>query len=140
MKRLRRYGLLFQSTTFDNISLIFHTLFILFTIVGWRFVKTRRIHLITVLLTIFSWVVLGYWHGFGYCFWTDWHWNVRSLLGKPPLHNSYIQFLIIELTGLYPPYLLTQRVTTIVFVLIIVMTLTLNVRDYLRYSSLRRRH
>src|ERR1019366_4368421 len=60
---------------------VFHTIFTLFNIVGWIFPKTRKLHLITISLTAFSWFILGNWYGWGYCFCTDWHWMVREKLG-----------------------------------------------------------
>lgn len=113
----------------DYFFLIFHTTFILFNVVGWIWRRTRKIHLATIGLTLFSWVVLGFWYGFGYCFCTDWHWDIRRLLGNPPVHSSYIQFLVHELTGLQPPYQLTANVTLGIFIFLVVMTLYLNVRD-----------
>ncbi len=54
----------------------------------------------TLLLTAFSWFILGIWYGFGYCPCTDWHWMVRRELGYADMPNSYIKFLANELTGL----------------------------------------
>ncbi|HCN84632.1 MAG TPA: DUF2784 domain-containing protein, partial [Sphingobacteriaceae bacterium] len=78
---------------------VFHTLFTVFNVVGWIFPKTRRLHLITMSLTAFSWFILGIWYGWGYCFCTDWHWDVREKLGYHDRSNSYIHFLILKLTG-----------------------------------------
>lgn len=52
-----------------------------------------------MLLTAFSWFVLGIWYGWGYCFCTDWHWDVREALGYHDRSNSYIHFLLLKLTG-----------------------------------------
>ena len=77
----------------------FHTALIFFNTFGWIFCKTRKWNLITLLLTAFSWFVLGIWYGWGYCFCTDWHWSVRRHLGYTDKENSYTQFLADKLTG-----------------------------------------
>ena len=46
---------------------VFHSVFTLFNITGWAFRKTRKWHLITMLLTAASWFILGIWYGWGYC-------------------------------------------------------------------------
>ncbi|MEO5906489.1 MAG: DUF2784 family protein, partial [Saprospiraceae bacterium] len=61
----------------DYFFFFFHTSLILFNCFGWIFPKLRRWNLITLLLTAFSWFVLGIWFGLGYCVCTDWHWAVR---------------------------------------------------------------
>ncbi len=80
--------------------IIFHTVLILFNLFGWIWEKTRRLNLITLLLTAFSWFILGIWYGFGYCPCTDWHWQVRSALGYTDMPQSYIKFLIDLWTGI----------------------------------------
>ena len=61
----------------------FHTVLILFNIFGWLIPRWRLANLITLSLTAFSWFVLGIWYGWGYCFCTDWHWQIREMLGLP---------------------------------------------------------
>jgi uncharacterized membrane protein YbhN (UPF0104 family) len=78
----------------------FHSILIVFNLFGWIWKKTRRIHLVLVLLTAFSWFILGIWYGFGYCPFTDWHYKVRMELGYYDMPESYIKFLIQSLTGL----------------------------------------
>ncbi len=71
-----------------------HMVVIGFNLTGWIWNSTRRAHLIVVSLTVFSWLVLGFWYGFGYCFLTDWHWEVKRALGQQNLPNSFITYLI----------------------------------------------
>ena len=78
----------------------FHSFLIVFNLFGWIWKKTRRIHLVLVLLTAFSWFILGIWYGFGYCPFTDWHYKVRMELGYYDMPDSYLKFLIQSLTGL----------------------------------------
>lgn len=86
----------------DLFFVCFHTGLILFNLTGWIWEKTRRLHLATIGLTTFSWFALGLLYGWGYCFCTDWHWQVRRALGDTDLPASYITFLVELLTGWSP--------------------------------------
>ena len=77
----------------------FHIGLILFNLFGWAFRKLRKWNLVTLGLTAISWFLLGAFYGWGYCFLTDWHWQVREKLGYPTDSNSYIHFL---LTSVFP--------------------------------------
>lgn len=79
---------------------LFHSTLILFILFGWIWKKTRAANLIVILLTAFSWVILGIWYGFGFCPSTEWHWQVRMRLGYYDMPNSYTKFLVDTLTGL----------------------------------------
>ncbi len=107
----------------------FHTVLIFFNTFGWIFYKTRKWNLITLLLTAFSWFVLGIWYGWGYCFCTDWHWSVRRHLGYHDESNSYIQFLAQKLTGINFSVQLVDSVTAIVFFTSLALSIVFNVRD-----------
>jgi hypothetical protein len=78
----------------------FHIALIFFNLFGWIPGKFRKWNLISLSLTAFSWFVLGIFYGFGYCFLTDWHWQVREKIGYSTESNSYIHFLITELAGI----------------------------------------
>lgn len=108
----------------------FHTLLILFNILGWVFKKTRKWNLITLLITAFSWFVLGIFYGWGYCFCTDWHWTVRRHLGYNDMTNSYNHFLILKLTGTNFSEQLVDVVTALVFFTSLVLSVWLNLKDY----------
>ena len=115
----------------DRFFLVFHTLFTLFNVTGWLFKKVRILHLFTMLLTLFSCVILGIWYGFGYCFCTDWHWRVREILGRPVDSWSYIHFLIKEISGLNLDPHMVDKITFMVFLVCLILTITLNIRDRL---------
>ena len=65
----------------------------------WLFRPTLRMAQMTLVLTAFSWIVLGYFYGFGYCFLTDWHWQLKASLGETNLPNSYIEYLLEKVSG-----------------------------------------
>ncbi len=108
---------------------VFHTVWTLFNVVGWIFPATRKWHLLTLLLTALSWFVLGIWYGWGYCVCTDWHWQVRRNLGYHDESRSYIHFLILKLTGIDLPPTLVDNATLVIFIIAVVMSVWLNIRD-----------
>ena len=108
---------------------VFHTLFTLFNMAGWMFPATRKWTLLTLGLTAFSWFVVGIWYGWGYCFCTDWHWDVREKLGYNDQQGSYIHFLLLKLTGVNFDRQLVEWATLVLFIVSVVMSLWLNIRD-----------
>ena|SRR5688500_17765951 len=109
---------------------VFHTALTLFNVVGWISPRTRKWNLVTLLLTAFSWFGMGIWYGWGYCFCTDWHWDVREKLGYQDESNSYIHFLVLKLTGINVDPKLIDTVTLIVFFAALILSIWLNIRDY----------
>jgi hypothetical protein len=122
----------------DIFFLVFHTAFTLFNLFGWIFKKTRPWHLLTLGLTAASWFILGIWYGWGFCFCTEWHWQVRDALGNPIETSSYITFLIKEVTGMQLDPGRVNTVTMAVFLVLIIVSVILNTRDfYLRKRNQR---
>ncbi|HPG11801.1 MAG TPA: DUF2784 domain-containing protein [Chitinophagaceae bacterium] len=115
---------------------IFHTVFTLFNIIGWAFPKARKLHLFTMLITAFSWFVLGIWYGWGYCACTDWHWQAREALGYHDRSNSYIHFLLLKLTGKNFDPVFVENMTLIIFLLSFLLSVWLNLRDRKRIRKL----
>lgn len=109
---------------------VFHTAFTVFNMIGWVFPKTRKLHLITMLLTAGSWFILGIWLGWGYCACTDWHWQVREAMGIQDRSNSYIHFLLQKLTGKNFDQQLVENATLIIFIVLFVLSLWQNLRNY----------
>lgn len=83
----------------DILFTVLHLLIIGFNLTGWIWVKTRIYHFYGILLTAFSWFVLGIWYGFGYCPITDWQWQVKEKLGERNLPNSFIKYFVDQVTG-----------------------------------------
>jgi hypothetical protein len=108
----------------------FHTAWLLFNCCGWVWRKTRPWHLATVLLTALSWFLLGFWYGWGYCLCTDWHWQVRARLGYSTDSHSYTQLLLREQTGIDTSPTVADTVTVGVFVVVAVLSVVLNLRDW----------
>lgn len=124
----------------DIFFVIFHTSLTLFNALGWAWKKTRVWNLVTLLLTGSSWLFLGMIVGVpGYCPFTDWHFNVLRKLGKTNLPNSYLKYLFDRITGLNIDPWLVDRVTLIVFVAALVVSVFLNLRDKILSKRLKRR-
>lgn len=106
-----------------------HILLIGFNLLGWIWKKTRKLHLIFVVLTALSWFVLGIWYGFGYCFITDWQWDVKNQLGQTRLPDSFITHFVNQLLGLSVNPELIDILTGVVFALVAILSVVLNLRD-----------
>lgn len=105
-----------------------HTSWIIFICIGWIWRRTRRWHLAAIALTALSWFGLGVWYGWGYCPFTDWHWQVRDRLGyRDPA--SYTQLLLAELTGLDLTPAWADALTVSIFAIAMVLSVALNFRD-----------
>ena len=87
-------------THFLDIGLtILHVLLMVFNLTGWIWPRTRKLHLITLIATAISWLILGIWYGFGYCPLTDWHWSIKEKMGERNLPNSFVKYLADKITG-----------------------------------------
>jgi hypothetical protein len=113
----------------DIFFLSFHSLMTAFNALGWIWRRTRPLHQLALFLTAFSWVALGYFYGWGYCFLTEWHWQVRRAMDNPIDSPSYTDFLIQELTGLRLPIAWVDNLTLGVVLFALVMNILLTLRD-----------
>ncbi|MEX2232187.1 MAG: DUF2784 family protein [Cyclobacteriaceae bacterium] len=116
----------------DKFFYIFHVALIIFNLFGWIPKSLRRWNLLTLLMTAFSWFVLGIFYGFGYCFFTDWHWQVREKLGYATDSNSYIHFLLTQLTPLSVREDVVDLFTGVLFFLALLISVYVNVRSMRR--------
>lgn len=114
----------------DKFFFVFHSFIIVFNLLGWIWEKTRVANLIMLLLTAFSWFILGIWYGFGYCFCTDWHYQVRMKLGYFDMPSSYVKFLIDSLTGLDINAKLADTFTFTFFLLALIASVLTNIQDW----------
>lgn len=119
----------------DWFFIVFHTLVTLFNLFGWICRRTRKWNLVLLLLTGFSWFVLGIYYGWGYCPLTDWHFNVLDKLGEDPKTNSYIGYLIQRFFDLYFNPVAVDIVTLVCFLIALVISAALNIRDRMKKIS-----
>lgn len=108
---------------------IFHTVLIFFNLFGWISVRLRRLNLISLLLTFGSWILLGFWKGWGYCFLTDWHYRILRRLGEREMPSSYIVFLIEKVIGRLPNDELVNWCTIVLAILALVCSLWANFKN-----------
>ena len=113
----------------DIFFIVFHTALTLFNSLGWILRKTRRLNLITLLLTGASWFILGLFYGIGFCPLTQWHFEILEKLGNTNLPSSYIQYLAHRLSGVMFEAELVDTVTGVVFFVALVMSVVLNIHD-----------
>jgi hypothetical protein len=117
----------------DIFFIVFHTGIIIFSLTGWILKKTRRLNLIVLGIIGSSWLFLGLVVGMlGYCPLTDWHFNVLEKLGKTDLPNSYVKYLADRLIGLDFNSHLVDSVTIYAFLIALLISIVLNVRDLAR--------
>lgn len=112
----------------DLFFTIVHLGIIGFNLLGWIWRKTRRLHLIILLITAASWLILGIWYGIGYCPFTDWQWQIKKELGEWPLPDSFIKYFLDKIleTNLAPG--IVNLWTAIIFVLLVVIAMFGNLR------------
>ena len=114
----------------DKFLIYFHAAVTLFGCLGWIPKKTRKVNLLVLGITMFCWVVLGIWYGWGYCVLTDIHWALRRELGYYDMPRSYIKFLVDEISGLNFNADLVDTVTVICFCAALIASLVLNFYDF----------
>jgi len=117
-------------TFLDYFFIVFHGCLILFNLSGWAWKRTRRIHLITISLTILSWFGLGVFFGWGYCPCTEWHWKVKYELGGSNLPYSYVKYYIDKLTGFKSDPLVVDAAVVILGLFAFTLSFWLNLQDY----------
>lgn len=116
----------------DIFFLVFHSFLILFNLFGWIWRKTRMLNLITLLITGFSWIGLGFFYGWGYCFITDWHWQVLEKLGEVNFPNSYVQYLLSRILGLHLSAIAADYMTGILYVIALLLSVYSNLKKIVK--------
>ena len=115
----------------DIAFLVGHSALIVFNLLGWTLRKTRRLNLLSILLTVASWLVFAPCYGLGYCPCTDWHWQVKEALGQTDLPNNYITYLFDAWTGINITDDFAARLAWLCLVPALLASVTLNLRDFI---------
>ncbi len=114
----------------DILLTIIHTGFVLFNVTGWIWKRTRKIHLITIFLTLISWLLIGVWVGsIGYCPLTDWHWDIKRELGER-VGGSFNKYMLDQIFNYDFNRELVDWITGVGLIIIIVASLYFNYRDW----------
>lgn len=114
----------------DKFFFVFHSSLMIFILFGWIWKKTRVANLVIILLTTFSWTILGIWYGFGFCPSTEWHWQVRMELGYYDMPATYTKFLVDSLTGLDVNAKIVDIFAVLFLSLALFASVWTNVRDW----------
>ncbi|UKJ09102.1 DUF2784 domain-containing protein [Solitalea lacus] len=114
----------------DIFFVILHSSLILFNLFGWAIKGWRKVNLITLSLTAFSWFILGIWKGWGYCPLTDWHFEIIRKLGAKNLPNSYIKYLADRITGYNFDANLIDTITLLSFIAALTISIYLNLKNH----------
>jgi len=116
-------------TFLDYFFSIFHGCFVLFNLTGWIWKKTQRFHFITISLTLLSWFGLGAFYGWGYCPFTDWHWDIKYKLGQTDLPLSYVKYYVDKFTGVSWDALVVDVSVVIVGILLFILSCWFNIKQ-----------
>ena len=101
--------------------------------------STRRVHFALVVLTAGSWLGIGLLYGnIGYCFLTDWHWDVKRLRGQTHLPASFIHYMVTRWLKLPVRSSTTDLWTALSFASVAVISIIAYVRDLRRRRTLSR--
>ena len=113
----------------DLFFVAFHTVLIVFSLLGWIVPRLRRANLVVLLLIAGSWLGLGMFYGLGFCPLTEWHWRVLRALGQHDLPRSYTQYLLQRLLGISVTSTAVDWLTALSAAVALVISLALNIRD-----------
>lgn len=69
-----------------------HIVIILIISFGWIWRKSHNVYVICNLCAFFSWFILGYFKGFGYCLLTDIQWNFLMNRGESNLPETFLEY------------------------------------------------
>jgi len=119
----------------DIFFLVFHASLIAFILSGWIWRSTRRVHLLAIGSTLFSWFALGLFYGIGYCPSTDLHWKVKRARGETGLPDSYVKYYIDRLTGSDWDPRLVDGTVLVIGLTVLGLSIYLNWRDWRRSAS-----
>lgn len=106
-----------------------------FNLTGWIWKKTRRMHLVTIILTLLSWFGLGLFYGFGYCPLVDWQWDIKRRLGEADLPASFVKYYLDKWTGHSWDAVLVDNAVVILGVTALAASVVLNVLDHRKVET-----
>ena len=113
----------------DVLFVAFHTALVGFNMLGWAWRRTRRLHLLTIGVTLLFWFGAGMVYGLGYCPLTDWHWDVKRALGETGLPASWIKYHLDAVTGIDWNATLVDAVVMGCALAALSLSVMLNLRD-----------
>jgi hypothetical protein len=94
--------------------------------------------LLSIGLTVSAWFAFAPWYGLGYCPCTDWHWQVKRALGQYDMPNNYMTYLTDAWTGIAITDDFAERLAWTTLLPALILSLALNLRDFLRKRAERK--
>jgi hypothetical protein len=79
-------------------------------------------------ITLFSWLALGLKYSIGYCFLTDWHWEVKRKLGETDLPASFIKYFLDAYTPIQASSNSVDLATGISFSSVVIIAIALKIK------------
>jgi energy-coupling factor transporter transmembrane protein EcfT len=120
----------------DIFFTVLHIFVISVNLFAWMWKPLRSLHITVLTLTLVSWLGFGMWYGLGYCFLTDWHWDVKRSLGETSLPTSFIQYYV-EKFGIGVSPETTDLVVAILFGIVVLISLYIYIiRPLIDYKHL----
>ncbi|MDF2431181.1 MAG: hypothetical protein JWP44_812 [Mucilaginibacter sp.] len=110
----------------DLLLTFFHLGIIGFNMLGWIWIRTRKLHLVFITITAACWFILGIWYGIGYCPVTDWEWSIKEKLGEHNLPGSFIEYYADKFTGKAISASIIDTMTAVCFFLAVVLSVYVN--------------
>lgn len=111
---------------------LLHVAVVLAVLTLWIPKATRRFHLVLVGVTAVSWLGLGLVYGIGYCFLTDWQWEVKRWRGETGLPRSFIHYALTRWLGLPLRATTSDVLTGLGFALATCLSMVVNLIDWRR--------
>lgn len=85
----------------DYLLTVVHLGVIAMVMFGWIAPATRRAHRWLIVLVLASWLLIGLFKGkIGYCFLTDWHWDIKRSLGETAMPASFVEYFVERSIGM----------------------------------------
>ena len=119
---------MFWLKVLDVILFMVHIAVISFNLFGWIKPSWRYWHRWCLFLTLFSWLILGIWKGWGYCFLTDWEWKVKYRIGEEDLPASFVTYLFNNLLG----FRFSEDLINLVTISCLLLAIAIALYQYLR--------
>jgi hypothetical protein len=110
----------------DVVLTLVHLSIVGFNLFGWILKRTRKAHIISIVLTAASWLLLGIWFGMGYCPFTDWQWRVKAQLGEQNIPDNFIEYFVEKITGIDFASALVNRVVAVCFTIAALISIYVN--------------
>ncbi len=114
----------------DNFLDFTHIFLVLFILFGWLYPRFRKLHLVVLLLTGFSWLIFSKGNTFGHCILTDWHWHILRKLGETSLPETYTQYIFERMTGIPVHKATALTITRLSWLLSLILSSVLVFRNY----------